>query len=422
MRIYRHALESIFSMLQLGDLSRALAVSRSWSAAVRSMKAIRGEIQSDVCFPDSGHPLPPIDRLVVSPLLRHLTAIEIAHADIWTMLDTASLGLLAQHASSLTSLGCKLTLTPGEPLVLPAKLETLELQLDANYTDAVINGVMTTVAALPSLSLLCLGLADFLHATAVDLTLLEACPSLTTLGLVTSKADSGKGEAPNLSTTQLEQIRSSLGHLRLFYVGGWYWKQHGMLKRLLKRPVTVRWQDIGRVFADETTGKLLRRLPTLTRLDLRYTEETMDVDFLMRLPQLAVLALDCFKTVGWFIPSDVLFQSLAVCTGITDLSLTCGFDHAYWSALFEELTQLKKLSIGRAGLMETLECFASGPWYLRASAVRGCPSLCASPSPHASSRQLLHFTPECCDDQTSLSSHFPSASADVLLLSWAWSQ
>ena len=36
MRIYRDALESIFGLLSLGDLAHILAVSRSWSAAVRS--------------------------------------------------------------------------------------------------------------------------------------------------------------------------------------------------------------------------------------------------------------------------------------------------------------------------------------------------------------------------------------------------
>ena len=37
-RIYRHALEFIFGMLTLDDLTRILAVSRSWSAAVRSRR------------------------------------------------------------------------------------------------------------------------------------------------------------------------------------------------------------------------------------------------------------------------------------------------------------------------------------------------------------------------------------------------
>ena len=39
-RLYRHALESVFKFLTLADLSRVLSVSRSWSAAVRSMKSI----------------------------------------------------------------------------------------------------------------------------------------------------------------------------------------------------------------------------------------------------------------------------------------------------------------------------------------------------------------------------------------------
>ena len=45
MRIYRHALESIFAMLELSDLSRILAVSRAWSAAVRSMAPILASVE-----------------------------------------------------------------------------------------------------------------------------------------------------------------------------------------------------------------------------------------------------------------------------------------------------------------------------------------------------------------------------------------
>ena len=45
-RLYRHALESIFGFLSLADLSRVLAVSRSWSAAVSSMCSIDVTLES----------------------------------------------------------------------------------------------------------------------------------------------------------------------------------------------------------------------------------------------------------------------------------------------------------------------------------------------------------------------------------------
>ena len=146
MRIYRHALESICGMLELDDLSRILAVSRSWSAAVRSMAPLHATIERDEYQlrrkARAFRPLPPIAGI---PLLRHLAVIHISHeGESWTPLNSESLGLLAQHAPNLTSLWCTLTLAPNQPLVLPAKLASLTLQLRDKYTDAVINGVLTT--------------------------------------------------------------------------------------------------------------------------------------------------------------------------------------------------------------------------------------------------------------------------------------
>ena len=155
MRIYRHALEAIFGMLALNDLTRILAVSRAWSAAVRSMKPILAPMAYCSRQPILGkrfHPLPPIARLIDSPLLRHLSAIQLMHEGAWTPLNNASLGLLAQHAPNLTSLFCDLTLTPNVPLIFPAKLQSLKFELQGEYTDAVINSVLTTLAGLPSLS------------------------------------------------------------------------------------------------------------------------------------------------------------------------------------------------------------------------------------------------------------------------------
>ena len=60
---------------------------------------------------------------------------------------------------------------------------------------------------------------------------------------------------------------------------------------------------------------------------------------------------------------DGVLASLVRCTGLTDLTLPCGFDSAQWSTLFANLTRIKKLRIGQ-GLgrrIETLRCFASGP-------------------------------------------------------------
>ena len=84
-----------------------------WTAAVRSMKPIHAEIQrDDRSWRNNLHPLPPIESIVASPLMRHVVAIHIKRARGWTPMGNASLALLAQRAPNLQSLWCKLTLTP----------------------------------------------------------------------------------------------------------------------------------------------------------------------------------------------------------------------------------------------------------------------------------------------------------------------
>ena len=385
MRIYRHALESVFALLDLGDLSRILAVSREWAAAVRSMKPINARIERDknergIREKKDFRPLPPIASIVGSPLLRHLASIQISGpVATWTPLDNASLGLLAQHAPNLQSLWCALQITSNEPLVLPARLTSLVLQLPDDYTDPTINGVLTTVAALPSLSVFELKLSQFAHFAAdededadedadepessIELSILTGLPSLTDLSL-----GSFEGGPLTLSDTQVDQIRSSLGHLSHFSAGRMKSKE---LERFLQPPVAARWRNIGFVYADERTGELLLRLPTLTKLDLTYRAATAHVDFLSQLPLLAALTLDCreycpgplaFRRLlpVWLIPPDALLASLLRCIGLTELDLRSGFNSAHWSALFAKLTKIKKLTISLKHLW-TLECFAAGP-------------------------------------------------------------
>ena len=363
MRLYRHAQESILGMLTLEDLSRALAVSREWSAAVCSMKPIHAVLERDLRRSTRERPLrqfPPMARLVSSPLLRHLSAIQLwdprAIGGPLTCLNLASLGLLAQHAPNLTSLWCTLILTPNEPLLLPAKLKSLQLQLNGKYRDAATNGVLTALAAIPSLSHLRLELDAFDRENAVDLRILAACPSLSNLALDTVDAVS-----PDFTPAQLEHIRTDLGHLRSFSVGR---MDSVHLARLLQPPVTARWADIGQVWAGEGTGALLLGLPTLTTADLRFVENIPHADFLAHLPLLTTLRMQCDisdwdERQTWSVPADALLASLVRCSGLTDLSVECAFHSAHWAALLAKLTRLRKLTIHR-GDLTSLECFKAG--------------------------------------------------------------
>ena len=302
----------------------------------------------------AGRTFPPFASISVSPLLRHLGAMHFRDESLaWLRLSNGTLGLLAQYASNLLSLWCALTLVPNEPLILPVKLMSLHLQLDNKYTDASINGVLMTLAALPSLSRLHLKLRDSDEGALVEFRLLAASRSLTDVTLETIN-----GDCPVLSNAQVEQIRSSLGALHRFSLGE---LDSDMLARLLQPPVTAQWRDVGQVHGDEHTGELLLGLPTLTKLTLSHYEQIIPhVDFLPQLLQLTSLDLRCGYAGFWFIPTDALLASLVLCVGLTDLSLCCGFRSSHWSALFAKLTKLKKLTISEMAL-ETLQCFASGP-------------------------------------------------------------
>ena len=248
------------------------------------MKTINATIERFVeRHPDAPGLLPPIMSIVASPLLHHLASIQINHAGEFTPLTNASLALLAQYAPNLQSLSCNLTLTPNEPLILPPKLQSLQLQHHGWCSDAAANGMLTALAALP-LSHLRLLLEDFERETAIDLSILAACRSLNHLELNTRH-----GGPLLLSDTQVDQIRSSLGHMRHFSLGPCV--NSDELARFLKPPVTVHWQDIGFVIADARTGHLLLRLPTLTKLNLKYRENAAHANFLAQLPGLTALEL-----------------------------------------------------------------------------------------------------------------------------------
>ena len=367
MRICRHALESILGMLDLCGLGQALAVSREWSAAVRSMAPICASFERDEWRSEREgnvvYPLHLIDRILGSPLLRHLAAIHIRHPDPhmivpWALINNASLALLAQHAPNLTSLSCALTLTPEEPLILPPTLTSLTLQLGSSYTGETINSVLTTVAALPSLCRLRLALASLdrwgfaeyfpFDETPIEFDLLSACPSLTHLELTTFD-----GRPPDLTEPQLEQIRL-LGHLRQVDIG---YLTPNALACFLKTPINARWQHIGRVRGDAHTGELLLRLPSLSKLDISYAKDTVtQIDFLPQLPQLTMLNQHCTT-----VPADAVLTSLLLCDGLTDLSLECGFDSSHWCSLLSHLPKLRRLQLRHADKLTTLECFAAGP-------------------------------------------------------------
>lgn len=91
-------------------------------------------------------------------------------------------------------------------------------------------------------------------------------------------------DPPPLSDRRLEQINSSLGHLQRIDVCHLW---GGNLARLLRTPVTARWQELGHIDVSDSTGELLLRLPSLTKLHLTVAPDSPHVQFLSKLPLLS---------------------------------------------------------------------------------------------------------------------------------------
>ena len=260
----------------------------------------------------------------------------------------------------------------------------MKLQIGVNHTDAAINGLLTTLAALPSLTRLSLELSALEHEPSLDLK-----PRLLHC-LLHLDLDTFNGYPPTCIPAQVDQIRLTLGHLRRINAE---YLSSDKLPRYLQPSANACWQDIGCVHADAGTGVLLIRLPSLIKLDLSYFRcrrfsGLPTLNFLSQLPLLAVLRLYTCKEGKGFTPTDDVLAALVHCTGLIDLTITCQFNSTQWSTLFAELTKLKKLTLYRGP--ETLQCFTAGPITQSleelilpagSAAVRDCPSVRSPPSP-----------------------------------------
>ena len=89
-RLYRHALECVFGFVALADLSRVLAVSQAWAAAVRSMKPIDAAVDSERALPG---------MIAASPLASHVR--HFGSKDAPLVISSSDLLLLSRHPISL---------------------------------------------------------------------------------------------------------------------------------------------------------------------------------------------------------------------------------------------------------------------------------------------------------------------------------
>jgi len=86
LRLYKHALESIFSHLNLSELARISATCRDWSAAVNSMRIRRPAVFQSMC---------------TSRLARHVSGIHIFAASVYLSGLLASLCDFIKQSKSM---------------------------------------------------------------------------------------------------------------------------------------------------------------------------------------------------------------------------------------------------------------------------------------------------------------------------------
>ena len=308
-RLYRHALESVFGFLKLADLSRVLAVSRSWSAAVRTMKSIDADVSSE--------------GVVAWMIAASGLAVHVKHFGSKSNpreVSSDALFILSHPPISLISLACEVALSPpSSRLLFGASLRsvTLRLEGDANSASAT-NDVIVTVGRLPVLEELSLCLPFFFPE--VSFVPLVAAPRLQELSCWNSNH-------VQPSHAQLDQLRM-LPHLRAMkvpFVGG------GALIHLLRTPHSLHWQQVHQLHhIDNDAASALSTLPTLTRLD---TYECRSVTFLPALHRLRTLWLSMDFAVR--LAADIV-TGLFSCSQLTELRLLSAVDvtsQHLWQAL-----------------------------------------------------------------------------------------
>jgi hypothetical protein len=166
-RLHRHALESIFAFCTLLELMQVKSISKTWKAAVLSMRSIGAFVFTET--PES------LNGLISSPFRRHVAHLRTAiyedpedydkddkHCVDEHCLDEAALNVLTSHFPHLLSLECFLATgmrwpeTPMRELWLPKSLRSITLcwTCDANRVPEDVTANVQSLISLPDLATL----------------------------------------------------------------------------------------------------------------------------------------------------------------------------------------------------------------------------------------------------------------------------
>lgn len=371
-RLYRHALESVFAFVKLADLGRILAVSRSWAAAVRSLKSIAAEVERPLLQPSV---------LCASSLAPHVATVLWYTPASPIVCGLKEMQLLATRLPSLTSLSCQVVVPQPQPLPFSAMLVALNLGFTCAATAAPsINATIVIISQLPLLNKLALDFPRFYAK-------ISFAP-LAPMALIELRLAVPDGVKSQLTNAQFDQLRL-MPQLRTLMVDN---VSNPALKRLLRAPHQLQWQCIHElVELDSSCGAALTTLPTLTELQ---TEICRTVGFLPALVQLRVLKLFFDRPWAahaalrpWPVSADAVVSALSHCPLLQNLSLCAPVTSKHMSTLLPQLAALEVLGLVSCEELLSLSFFAdsSSALLLRQLDIADC----HHPALHATEIQWL---------------------------------
>ena len=335
MRLYRHALESIFGFLSLAELSPVLVVSRSWCVAVGSMRFIDAAIYKL-------RAARPLVELCASQLACHIGTLGSEYNLI--ALSQEGLYLLGFRMSGLHSLHYRLPSPLAGPLIFPPSLTELTIRPSDNASAQEVDLAMAAIGRLSKLATLRLWSAD---ETVWTFAALRRSTQLQKLacswdGALTPEQADDLRAIPNL--THLDAVVNA-AEIRL----------------LLRAPHQLRWTKLTTTrHLDAESAGLLASLPSLTKLSV-YVER--DVAFLNSTPNLRTLGLFNFaRGRAIAIPSpEHMIAGLGLRSQLTQLSIwDCKLTAAHVGALLSRMPALTQLKLHKLRL-ESLSFLSSPP-------------------------------------------------------------
>ena len=307
-RLYKHALESIFAFLDLKGLSRVLAVSRLWSSAVSSMRAIDGSCST-----------PALLGLCASRLARHVVALGSVHRPVHASSDTFY--AVSKRLRRLSSLYCEQQYPMGLPLLFPPTLTQLHLNSCAS-------SVVAEVARISSLRSLTLhvGSRETSLAPLVGLSQLQ-------------ELELPEFDEWHLDSDQIEDLRE-LPHLTAVK----FLLNEKELPKLLRSPHELEWQRLHLFKPSTTAAELLASLPSVTHL---LAADAEDLQFVQHAPNLRSLELTKYLQ-HWTPLSDPeeLIAGVSPCAQLTSLRISKRpFNSSCMRAIVSLMPMLSKLQL-----------------------------------------------------------------------------